>query len=150
MGAAAVFAAAPGTITIGKVTAAPGASVEVPITLAAGASKAISTLQFDLVLPKGVTVGEVKTGSASSAAGKTVNSAKVPDGLRVIVFGLNQTALASGDVASIQLTVDKGVTGKSIPLTMKGVVVSDDKGNKIPIKSKAGAIQISTPVASAQ
>ncbi len=139
--------AAGGTLTVGTVSAAPGASVAVPVTLAAGGLKDISTLQFDLVLPPGVTSSDVKPAAASTAAGKSVSSAKVAEGLRVIVFGLNQTPMASGDVVTIQLNLPKTVTAKSLPLEIKNMVLSNEKGKKIEVKGKPGSIKIGATVA---
>lgn len=136
--------AAGGIITAGTVTAAAGSSISVPVSLAIGGLKDISTLQFDLVLPKGVTSSDVKPGATSTAAGKSVSSAKVDGALRVIVFGLNQSPMKSGEVVNIQLTLPKKITEKSLPLELKNLVISNEKGAKLGVQGKAGVINIGT------
>src|SRR6185437_12449026 len=92
----------------------------------------------------GWTIISVSTGDASLNAGKQV-SFNSSNGV-VIVFGLNQTVIASGVVANAVVSIPGSATAGSYPVTISNVFFSDANGNSIAAgTSTNGSIIIPTP-----
>ena len=101
----------------------------------------VSSLQFDVVLPNGVSNPTVTAGAAAKAAEKSVQSSPVAGGLRVLVFGVNQKTIASGAVATIHLATSKSASGAQ-PIQLQGVIASAPDATKVNLKSQNGALNI--------
>lgn len=123
-----------------NVTVAPGNSVTLPVNL--DNSGNYCSFQFDIVLPKGITIDSTvnKNGSVRYSA-SLVTSRCVDHSLtsnlikgsryRVIVFSLSNTDVegASGPVVNIKLKAEKNVTSGDYVLKMERIVLatSDEK-----------------------
>ncbi len=125
-----VMAAAP-AVSGGSVTAAPGRDVEFPVTLHPG-SKEVASLQFRVRPPKGWSMTAFAAGPAAQAANKSVTGKK--ESGRVLLFGLNQTVIADGVVATIKLRVPAGAPAGSQRIVLDESVFSDPRG----VSLKAG------------
>ena len=104
---AAVAAHATPTLTFGTITGtqAPGNTITVNVLLTNNGA-AVSGINFDLTYASGLTVS-FATGSAASAAGKSLNSSN-PQGAgagvkRALIAGFNTDTIADGTVAAIVL-----------------------------------------------
>lgn len=132
-----VATAQPQSLTVGTV-AGRGTAV-LPIYFKASTTP-VAAFQLDLVLPPGVTVTSVAPGIAAQAAGKSVQGNPVQVGYRVIVFGLNLTAIPSGPAAIFNLNLGSS-TGK-IPIPITGTSGSSPGGTTISITGKAGSVTV--------
>jgi hypothetical protein len=126
-------------LSVGSGSAIAGNSVTIPISIATGTTGA-SGLQFDLILPAGVSTGPVVAGAASTAAGKSVSSNVVGNALKVIIFGLNQTSISAGQVAMVTLVVDANLTTGNLVLALANVSATDLNGTSIPLATSGGGI----------
>lgn len=116
-----------------------GSLVTLPVTLSTG-TQAISSLQFDLDLPVGVSTETVAAGSSAITAQKQISTNMVNGDLRVIVSGLNQTAIPSGPVALITLRLAPSMPTGSFPMNMVNVVASDPAGVNVPLSASVSGI----------
>lgn len=121
------------------VPAPAGSLVTLPVSLSTG-SQSISSLQFDLDLPAGVTSDTVAQGASTIAAQKQVSSNIVNGDLRVIVSGLNQTTIPSGSVALITLRLASTLPTGTFPMTLSNVVASDPAGVNVPLSSSVSGL----------
>ena len=130
------------TVTVGSVTSGAGTDLDLPVTFAAGTTD-VSTLQFDLTFPSTLSYVSVTTGSAAAAAGKSASGSVVSGGARIVVFGLNQTAIGSGSIATIRLHIAEGTTSGSLTVGVMGIVASDPAGNTVPTNGSGGTVTVS-------
>jgi uncharacterized repeat protein (TIGR01451 family) len=129
-------------LTAGTVSGLPGASVDLSIQFSAG-TRGVSALQFDLSLPPGVTYVSATSGAAAAAAGKSVSANPITAAqLRVLVFGLNQTAIPAGELAIIRLQIAANAAPGTWPLTLTGVVMADPNGLEVPADQVTGSFTI--------
>src|SRR5215471_1494839 len=100
------LASAQTTIQVASVTAAPGASVPVSISLGAAASQVVA-LQWDVVMPPQSTLVNTQSGSAADSAGKTLSC----NGTRCVLYGMNANAIAAGPIATLNVGLSAGASG---------------------------------------
>lgn len=133
-----VATAQPLSITGGTVAGSRGQSLNFPVYLKSG-NKDVASIQFDAIVPANVTVTGVQPGISAQAAGKSVQGNQTAGGFRVLVFGLNQTAIPSGPVAVLQLT-SANAAKSEVPI--KNVAASDPAGNSVSLSAKNGSLTI--------
>ena len=135
------FAQVP-VVSAGSVSGAPGTAVDLPVNLTAGAT-AVSTIQLDLALPTGVSFVSVNTGGAATAAGKSASASAIPGGIRLLVFGLNQNAIASGTLATLHLSIASGLASGSKTVAISGIVAADPAGDNVTTTGLSGTVVVS-------
>jgi hypothetical protein len=99
----------------------------------------VAGLEFDFPIPAGTTFSGVTIGDASTAAGKSITSNLVNGSIRVIIFGLNQTTIAAGVVANINLVA---VNAESEPLSLANPSASDPTGTAVPLTTANATLTI--------
>lgn len=122
-----------------------GDQVTVPIMLDGDVGKGVSTLNFKLDYDPNLFEPLAATaGKAASAADKSVQANAPAKGeYRVIMMGLNQNALTSGEVANIVLRkVGSSDTGRA-ELTVSQTTFSSPEGVEIPSQGGKGVIDLS-------
>lgn len=142
---AAFFVAAMGsgaTIQVGNVSnASPGSTITVPITLADGGSGSCA-LEYSLTWDaEALTYQGVSTGGAASAAGKQAyDSQKTAGAVKISVFGVNSTDIASGVIANATFKLNSAASGA---IAVGGQCsVSDCLGNLTESTCAAGAVVV--------
>lgn len=128
------------SVSVGSASGAPESVVSLPVGFTAGAT-GISALQFDLIFPSSLTYVSNTAQPAADAAGKKVFGNAIAGGARIIVFGVNNAAIGSGDLAVVHLKIAAGVSG-NVSVSIKGVVASDASGKPVSISGSAGNIAI--------
>lgn len=132
-----VAIAKPQSLTVG--TVAGSGTVALPVYFKAS-TVPVAAFQLDLVLPPGITVTSVTPGIAAQAAGKSVQGAVIQQGYRVIVFGLNLTAIPSGPAAIFNLKLGNSTGKILIPIT--GTSGSSPGGTTVPVSGKDGSVTV--------
>ncbi len=136
-------------IAVGSASGAPGTAVNLPVNFTAGAI-GVSTLQFDLSLPSGVTSLNppgIITGSAALAAGKSASASVQPSsGVRVLIFGLNQNTIGNGGLATVNLNIASGTAAGTLTVGISGIVASDAGGNAVATTGTNGSVVVTVPV----
>jgi cohesin domain-containing protein len=127
-------AAWPATVTLEAPANADGL-IALPVSLSPADNESAASLQFDLHFdPAAYVVQDVVTGSVAAAADKdAIFSALSDDTVRVIVVGMNQTALVGGEIATVYLeplTADS----TSNTFTLSEIVVSDPIGAPVAVE----------------
>lgn len=115
-------------------TTVAGNPVTLPVTLSTG-TNAIAALQFDLVLPVGVSTQTVVAGSSVTSAQKQIATSMIGGNLRVLISGSNQNAIPNGPVALITLQLAANLPTTTFQMTLINVVASDPAGISVPLGS---------------
>jgi hypothetical protein len=138
-------AAAGGTLTVGTVSGNPGTPVTLAVALTAG-STGFTSLQFDLGFASTLTYVSTASGAASTAASKMVSGSAVAGGMRVVVMGLNQTAIGSGEIAIVQLTIASSAPAGAIPVSISNIVASDKDAQSVSVDGVGGTVTVNGSV----
>lgn len=126
-------------LSVGNDADIAGNTVDIPITLSTGTT-GVGGVQFDLALPLGVSSNTVTAGISAINAGKSVQANVVGTALRIIVFGLNQSVMASGQVAVVNLQIGAGMVSGTLPLTLSNVSASDINGLSVPMAASGSGV----------
>jgi cysteine-rich repeat protein len=125
---------------------APGSTVTLTVDIASSGGSLPSTLNFDLVFDAGrlsVLPQSVTCGAACAAAEKMVQTGLLEPGrLRVIVFGLNATAIPDGELVGVPFTI---AAAAMLGLTLvegQDQAVADSVAELVPTTFTDGAICI--------
>ncbi len=129
------------SLSVGTASGSPGASVDLSVSFSAG-STTVSGFLFDLGFPSSLSYGSVTTGSAASAAGKGASANSISGGVRVLIFGVNQTAIGSGPVAIVHLNIAAGAAAGTIAVNIGNISASDPSGNPVTVSGSGGSVTV--------
>jgi len=131
------------TLSCPAVTTA-GEEFVIPLLLQSSGKEQVAGLQFDLALDSSVfALRGVDTGSATTTAGKLVSSNAMGSGkLRIIIAGLNQTAIPNGELIRLRLVPQSGADSGVYELKLSGVVLSDPAGKRLNADLSLGEISL--------
>src|SRR6266850_1840546 len=133
------------TLIIGNASGAPGDTVNVDFTLNP-ILDSIASMQFDLVFSALVESGIIIPGIILTTASKTLAVNPVGKILRVIIFGLNQTAIAAGLLMTAQFKINPSAFPGPLAVSITNVVYSDPSGVSIaPGPTTDGIITVTSP-----
>jgi hypothetical protein len=146
LGSAAVATAAVGTaeLSLPTVKASAGGSVVTSIKLQTEGTE-VSALTFDVQYdPSAVAITPV-IGSSALAADKVMfyNVLPQPDGtayLRILIFGLNQTAIEDGSLVDLMIEVNPNSPTGAHPLDLVNVSLATPDAQAVPFKVHSGRI----------
>ena len=130
-----------GLLALGHEPVVKGAIVSVPVLYFKGHSQ-VSGLQFDLLIPSGITFQSIAVGPAGIAAGKQIASNPVPGGLRIVVFGINQMVIGPGVLAMVGLSTSATAGTVPFSLGISGLTATDPNGNPAQITASTGTVLI--------
>jgi len=133
------------TLTAGEISAAPGSQgVALPISLALDAGDEVASLQFDILFDGGtLALPLVVIGSAAQSAAKELSYFALGlDTVRVVIAGLNQTAIPEGAVAQALFNVDAAAPEELSVVTLGYVVLADPFGSEVDAEVVSGGIDV--------
>jgi len=144
----------PTTVTVLAANIAPNVSIGaangviagngwgILVSLAAG-TVGVSAVQFDMVLPAGISTPTVVAGAAATAAGKTATGNLLAGNVyRVILAGLNTTNIGSGVIANVNVRTDPTLLSGIYPITISGISGSDGSGVGVPMTGTSGSLTV--------
>lgn len=135
-------------LSVGSGSGLPGASgITIPVSLASQGGTEVTGLNFDLNFDANqLTVQNVSAGSAASSANKSVSWASPSSGaVRVIVFGLNQTPIPNGTVATVTFNVKSSTSPGNSALSLSGATATDSDGGGISLSLSGGFFTVLAP-----
>lgn len=141
LNALAVVTAMPQSLTVGVVSGTQGTAVNLPVYLKEG-TKQVAGVQFDLTIPAGITVASVTPGIAAQAANKSAQGNPVGSNYRILVFGLNQTAISSGPVAIVRLNINPIAALGKRAISILNLSGTDPTGSAVSITGKNGSLEV--------
>jgi hypothetical protein len=129
------------TLAASSATATGPAPVTLNIELRSAPGEAVAGVQFELAFaPHALSLQGMEAGPSATAAGKLLSTNPVAAGRhRVIIAGLNQTAIADGPVVLLSITVTSAAPG-TFPVAIENVVLSDPAGKRVPAQATPGAV----------
>jgi hypothetical protein len=122
-------AASDPAISAGSVSAPAGSSAVFPVTLSSSRQAPVASLQFSVGLPNGWTIKSVDPGPAAQSAGKSVSFGAANG--KVILFGLDQSAIGAGVVALVSVQIPKEAATGKITIPLKETIFSNSAGVSI-------------------
>jgi cohesin domain-containing protein len=130
-------------VSFEKTVASPGATVLVSVDYRAKGDQ-VAAIQFDVLFdPTEVAITAVNPGPASTDAGKTVASNLIAPGqMRVLIFGLNQSVIGDGIVATLTAVVGPDVQQGQSRLEFDQALGASPEATEVAIKASSGHIQI--------
>ena len=129
------------TLSLGTATTSVGASASLPLTLTPGTNQSVAAVQCDVTYPAALTLGSITIGAAASNAGKSLSTFVLgPGSVRLVLAGFNQTAIAAGVVATINVTV--GAAG-SLPVALSNAVLASPTGQSVAVTTANGGVNAS-------
>ncbi len=124
-------------------SAAPGGSVTLNLALANSGGSQPTAVQWSMSYPSAdISSVSVAAGSAATAASKTVSCNTNSGNATCIVSGMNDTAIASGAVASITFQIPSGATDNSATVQVSGLSAAADDGTSIAASGTGNSIAI--------
>lgn len=111
------------TLSISRASGAPGETVELPVTLSSASGAA--AVQFDLDYDRAALDITPVAGEAARDAGKEVSFRR--ESGRVVVAGLNRTAIADGVLLKLRVAI-RDSTAVEHPIRISAVAISDAAG----------------------
>lgn len=124
-------------LTANVVNAHPGDTVDMDITLAPG-NCSVASIQSTLNLPIGVTLKSFTVGPAAANAGKQISSQQST----FLIFGLNQTIMNPGIVASAHLAIDPNAFKTVYSVGISTPVISDPDGHAVVVSGLSGSVVV--------
>ncbi len=131
------------SISVGTATGTAGAAIDVDLGFGAG-STGVTAISIDLSFGSPLTFISAAAGSAAGAAGKSILSNTIAGGARILVYGLNQTPIGTGTLATVRLGTAGAAPGV-YALSIAAVTASDANGKSVPCSTGNGSISLSTP-----
>lgn len=128
-------------LVVGVSTATRNQDVQIPISFIPGPDP-ISGLQQDIVWPSSFTVVSLVAGPAATAAGKLVQTNTVDGIVRMLVFGLNQTAIGEGVIAVVTLRANSIAPNGTHPITTCNPSASDGNGMPVSMSLTSGWVKL--------
>jgi len=130
-------------LTLGTVQAPPGQTVTLGVQLATGGAQ-IAGVQFDLIYDPNTFTLTPTAGAAATAAGKGVQTNMVQSNdMRLIVTGINQTPIASGDIADLSIHIATNATAGPHSLAFSGVVATTPAATVVAVTATNGTVNVS-------
>lgn len=128
-------------VAIGMGQTTTGTSVDLPVTIVSR-SLPVTSLQADVILPTGITMGSFTAGPALTSAGKSIATAANTAGFRFIVSGLNQTPIGDGILGTLQLTLDSTVKPGIYSIGIVNPVAAKADGTRQMLSVMSGTIVV--------
>lgn len=129
-------------ITLQNPSAAPGASVLVPVTFAAQ-STSVSGLQFDVQFDDSAMSLAATIGDPARNTGKNLYIADLaPNKKRVLIIGLNQNSIQDGTIINLFVNVSTNAPSGVYALTLSGVCGTDPSGQSALVSGSDGSITV--------
>lgn len=136
------------SLSAGSASGIPGDSdIVIPVRLDPDEGIEITGLNFDLTFDTNrLSIQNVTIGSAASSAAKTLSWLSPSSGrIRVIIFGLNQTAIPNGVMAKVTFSVNTGADPGSSSLSLSNATATDQNGVSVPLSLSPGTFTIPAP-----
>ncbi len=131
------------TLSLGDGSGRPGQTVEIPLQMTSTGTPAATGFQADLSFDSTkLTYLSARAGDQTTSAGKSLSTNTLAGGdIRLLVAGLNQTAIANGIVAYAKFTVNSSFTSGSTVVTPKNCSSTNADGGALPTACTAGTIR---------
>jgi len=135
-------------LSVGDGSGMPGDSgIVIPVRLTSDDGVGVTGLNFDLSFDAGrLNVQNVAIGGAASSASKTLSWSSPSSGrVRVIIFGLNQTAISNGTVANVTFGVNAGAASGATGLALSNATATDQSGSSVSLSLSSGTFTVIAP-----
>ena len=132
------------SVSVGSASVTVGSAVEISVGFNAG-SQAVTAISVDLSFSSAFVYSGVSVGGAAASAGKVAIGSGGAGGARIVIYGVNQTPIGSGDLATIELS-NSGASPGTYAVQVSGVTASDPNAKPVACSSSGGSITIVQPV----
>ena len=128
-------------VSLGTASAPPGGAATLELTFSPEGSQ-VSTLKLDLQVPATLTFVSASPGAVTTEAEKSLQALAIPGGVRLLVYGLNQTPLGAGVVGRIALSVAATASAGTVAVGTANASAGDPSGNAVTLTASAGSVTV--------
>jgi hypothetical protein len=121
---------APGATKLSLVESSGAAGTSMTLPLSLETTDQIAAIQLDIAKTTGVTLGDLTLGSAGGPA-HLLDTEPVSNSLRAVIFSATNTALGSGTLLEIPLTLGPAVPASQRAISLENVMVASTSGNTL-------------------
>lgn len=130
-------------LTLSSGNANPGSSVTLNLSLTSSGGATPAGLEWTLGYPTtAISNITVSTGSSASAAGKSVSCYGSNGTTECVLYGIDNTAIANGVIATVAVQLASGTTATSVSIPVGSTMATDPTGSSIPATGSAGTITV--------
>ena len=109
----------------------------------ASAGVPVSALQFDVSYQESALSFAISRANAVASAGKSIWIGNPAPGTeRILIVGLNQTALTDGVLATLAVEAVPGTAAGVYPLGLTNALASDPRGEAVPLSTNDGGLVV--------
>ncbi len=142
------------TLAVGnELSALPGASIAIPVTLAAAGNSVAAAafavdfdsevLAFDSTDSDGDTVPDAVRFNVPDSVEVSANYNAEAGRVEIILYSLPPfTILADGELATVTLTVREDASASASPITLTDSSLGDDQGQTVPLEVTNSAVEV--------
>jgi hypothetical protein len=129
-------------IKIPNATVQVGNTVEIKISYL-GRGTAMSALQFDVAFDVDALRVSAVAGNATTAAGKSLATSVLANGrIRFLIFGMNQTSIADGDVVVLKVQALSGAKANNYTLAVYDAAGSTGSAQSVAVRVLSGVVHV--------
>jgi len=134
-------------LSIQSTSAFAGTVTNLKLSLATGGAR-VTAVQWEMGFPAAwVPQVVIAPGAAAQAAGKIISCVSGVGAVTCMAFGLDGSQIASGDLATVAVTLAASITAPTVPISVSKVMATDAAGGAVGITGASGIITILPPVA---
>ena len=126
------------TLSLSSGTSTPGGIITLTLSIASTGGDLPTQVQWVFSHTSDVSIASVTAGAAAVAASKTLSRA----GNLMLIWGINQTPIADGDLVTVAFRISTFPSGNSTTINITSIVVSDADANQLTGVGSSGSIDI--------
>lgn len=131
-------------LTLSSASAAAGGTATLNLTMKSAGTPQAAGVQWTISYAAAdFTAIHVATGPAAQAAGKSASCNTVAGSYKCLVFGLNNSAISNGVIATITLAVSSSTTATSAAVQIVDALGAGPAGNAVTVSGTTGTVSIS-------
>ena len=128
-------------LLISDQTLNPGQTVVAPLSIAS-AGQTIAAIQFDLQWESPLTVQLIPGEQLRAAAKIPYTASPTFQTLRCLVAGMNQTAIADGELLKLFFSADPAASDSVTHVSITNIVAADPNGSALVVGASPAAVQV--------
>src|SRR5437762_2488044 len=142
--AASPLVAQQATVSLGSVSGAPGAIVNLTVSLAASGTTQPGTLQWTMSYPSDITSVTVTAGTSAVAGNKSISCSSKPGSTICVAWGVNANVISNGPLATAAFQLASSTVNTSEAVQVTNVMASTAGGMGIPASGVGSTISVTS------
>jgi hypothetical protein len=130
-------------VSIGSGSAAPGASITVPVMTTASGGAQPAAVRWTIGYPSAdLSIVNITAGASVTAASKSIACSSTAGSTTCVAYGINSNIIGNGALANVTFMVASGSLHTSAAVSLSGPAAASGPGSSIPGTGVGGTITI--------